>query len=464
MTTNQLIRDSIISDMSEGVMAIRFDGKIELVNDAALKIFGRREEELLGRTFAVCFFDEAQNDAFTQSVLDAIYDKASRQESYVPYYNAEGVRQLRIVSSYLKENGAPVGVILTISDITELTEMRDAVRAMEQIRGLNHQLEIRNTLLKETFGRYLSDDIVREILDSPDGARLGGQRRRLTILMSDLRGFTAMCARMEPESLITMLNHYFIEMYEEISRYHGTLIEFLGDGMFVIFGAPISSDHHASDAVAAALAMQKRMTRVNQWNAEHGFEPLSMGIGINTDEVIVGNIGSERRTKYGVMGPGVNLAGRIESYTTEGQILISPSTRASIPEELNVIREFSASPKGVSGVITLTVVAGIGAPYDIVLNHEELDEMRTLSAPAPVRFRVVDGKHMGGELYDGEILRISEKQALLRAEHTELSVFENLCLETGGKLYAKVTSVQADCAVLSFTSKPKTFKAWVREL
>ena len=111
-------------------------------------------------------------------------------------------------------------MVLVISDITELTELRDAVRAAQTIRGLNRQLELRNRVLQETFGRYLSDDIVREILDSPEGWRLGGHRQRLTILMSDLRGFTAISERMEPQDLISMLNHYFSEMYEEIERFH----------------------------------------------------------------------------------------------------------------------------------------------------------------------------------------------------------------------------------------------------
>jgi adenylate cyclase len=109
-------------------------------------------------------------------------------------------------------------------------------------------------------------------------------------MMSDLRGFTAMSERMNPQDLITMLNHYFGVMYEEIERYNGTLIEFMGDGMLVIFGAPVTTRTHASDAVAAALGMQKRMREVNKWNAERGYEPLEMGIGINTDEMILGNI------------------------------------------------------------------------------------------------------------------------------------------------------------------------------
>lgn len=190
MKNRSIIQNSIISDMSEGVMAIRFDGTIELVNDAAVAILERERKELENRKFASCFFAEEENDPFTECVLDVIYMKGRRQERYVPYYTPRGRKQLRIVSSYLKEMDEPVGVILVISDITELTQMRDAVMAMEKIRKLNESLALRNRVLQETFGRYLSDDIVREILESPDGWKLGGQKRTLTIMMSDLRGFT----------------------------------------------------------------------------------------------------------------------------------------------------------------------------------------------------------------------------------------------------------------------------------
>ena len=462
MKNRSIIQNSIISDMSEGVMAIRFDGMIELVNDAAVAILEREREELENRKFASCFFAEEENDPFTECVLDVIYMKGRRQERYVPYYTGRGRKQLRIVSSYLKEEDEPVGVILVISDITELTQMRDAVMAMEKIRKLNESLALRNRVLQETFGRYLSDDIVREILESPDGWKLGGQKRTLTIMMSDLRGFTMLCERMQPQDLIAMVNHYFSEMYEEISRYNGTLIEFLGDGMFVIFGAPVTTDTHASDAVAAAVGMQSRMKAVNEWNAERGFEPLSMGIGINTDAVILGNIGSERRTKYGVMGAAVNLAGRIESYTTEGQILISSATRAMIREDLEVDFTLDIIPKGVQETTTVYGVSGIGAPYDLHL-EKKTERLRQLPVPAAADFYYLDGKHVSGEKKQGMILSVSDNEMVLQTEE-DLSVYENLKIDIGDALYAKITQKENDLFTLRLTAKPACFDAWMEKV
>ncbi|MBO5496901.1 MAG: PAS domain S-box protein [Oscillospiraceae bacterium] len=459
MERNQIIQSSIISDMSEGVMVLGFNGVIDHVNDAVLEILEMTESELAGKSLARAFFQREENDAFIQSVVDAVYEHGKRQESYVPFYTAHSVKQLRVVSSCLHEQGEMIGVLLVISDITELTEMRDAVRAMEKIQELNHQLELRNRVLQETFGRYLSDDVVREILDSPGGWKLGGQRQNLTVLMSDLRGFTAMSERMKPQDLITMLNHYFGEMYEEIERYRGTLIEFMGDGMLVVFGAPTWRESHAADAVAAAIGMQKRMESVNRWNREHGYEALAMGIGINSDEMILGNIGSEKRTKYGVLGAAVNLAGRIESYTTGGQILISPGTQAAIAQELEIRQMLPVSPKGVKGEILLADVVGIGAPFSLKLDVKK-ESLQKLAEPAPVRFTRVDGKHTEDVWLDGSILEVSGESAMLSTGE-RLAMLDNLLIDIGGSLYAKVTQLDGENCRVSFTAKPPCFAKWL---
>lgn len=462
MERDQIIQSSIIADMSEGVLAVRFDGVIELANDAALDILEKEENGFVGTSFVRSFFDGEENDEFIQCVLDAVYEKGTRRESYVPYRTTHGVKQLRVVSSCLHERGEMIGVVLVISDITELTEMRDAVRAMERIQDLNRKLELRNRVLQETFGRYLSDDVVKEILDSPGGWKLGGQRQTLTVMMSDLRGFTALSERMPAQDLIAMVNHYFGQMYEEIERCHGTLIEFLGDGMLIVFGAPTWRASHPADAVAAAIGMQNRMEQVNAWNREHGYEPLAMGIGINTDEMILGNIGSEKRTKYGVLGAAVNMAGRIESYTTAGQILISPKTLAAIEEKLEVRQTLSISPKGVAGEIQVSDVTGIGGAYDLCLNAVT-EKLQPLPAAAPVCFSCLEGKHRNEEHLAGEILAISSREALLKTD-AALAALDNICLDIGGELYAKLTKKEGEQWRISFTAKPPCFETWVSRI
>lgn len=461
-THMDLIRESIIRDMAEGVMTIGFDGVITSVNEAAVHILGKSAAELEGQRFARCFFEYPENDRFNQTVLDAVYDTTTSHKNIVPYFTGEVTRQLHVTTSFLRSGEERVGVIAVISDISELAELRDAVKAMERIKALNTQLELRNQLLSETFGRFLSDEIVRQLLDTPDGLALGGKKRTLTVMMSDLRGFTAMSERMEAQSLITMLNHYLGEMTEVIQRRNGTIIEFIGDGIMAIFGAPALSETHAADAVAAAVEMQARMEEINRWNEERGYPTLEMGIGLNTGEVIVGNIGSEKRTKYGVVGSNVNLCGRIESYTVGGQILISPRTRAEANAELEVVQEQDIYPKGVQIPLRIAQVTAIGAPYNVAC-HEHFDTPTPLREGAAVTFFSIDGKHCSDEGESGTITGLSKSGATLRTA-APLKVFDNIQVEAGGKLLAKVIAADGEDFTLRFTSIPPGFPAWSQQL
>ncbi len=458
--SDDLIRESIIRDLSEGVLVIRFDGTISYLNEAALRILSRPRDELLGKRFAACFFDHAENDAFTQAVLDSVYDRSRPHEAIVPYFTGSATRQLRMMTSFLTDQGESVGVIVVLSDITELSELRDAVKAMERIRTLNDRLELRNKLLSETFGRFLSDEIVRQLLETPDGLTLGGKKRMLTIMMSDLRGFTAMSERMDATDLVTMLNHYLGEMTDVIEKRGGTIIEFIGDGILAIFGAPVPSASHAADAIAAAMEMEARMDAVNAWNAERGYPVLEMGIGLNTGEAIVGNIGSERRTKYGVVGSHVNLCGRIESYTVGGQILIAPYTREQCGAALEIAQEMTVYPKGVEGELVLSQVTGIGAPYNISAKLQS-SKPKSLARPIPVCFHKLDGKHGTVKPCFGGIVAIAHDGAVLDTE-TALKIYDNLQLETGGKLFGKITEHTKDGFLLHYTSIPAGYDAWLK--
>ncbi|MCZ6876263.1 MAG: adenylate/guanylate cyclase domain-containing protein, partial [bacterium] len=180
--------------------------------------------------------------------------------------------------------------------------------------------------IRDTFGRYISQEVVDELLSSPDGLKLGGELREVTFLVSDLRGFTALSSRREPGEVIQIVNRFLEPMVDTITHYQGTVDEFQGDGILAFFGAPLASSNDPVRAVACAVAMQRALVEINTEQRRRGLPELHMGIGINTGEVIVGNIGSEKRTKYGALGTPINMAYRIESHTVSGQVLISPST------------------------------------------------------------------------------------------------------------------------------------------
>lgn len=232
----------------------------------------------------------------------------------------------------------------------------------EKLEGLRQR-----DFVRATFGRYLSNEVVDQILDSREGLNMGGENREVTFLFSDLRGFTALASRLKPQQVIPILNLYFEEMVEIVAAYRGTVDEFQGDGMLVFFGAPFRAEDDAERALACAIAMQNKMTDINERHRREGLPELSMGIGINTGEVIVGNIGSEKRTKYGAVGTPINMAHRIQSHAKGGQILIGPRTREKIGEPVRVLSEFMVELKGIGGLVRVCDVTGIGGVYQLDL-------------------------------------------------------------------------------------------------
>jgi adenylate cyclase len=328
--------------------------------------------------------------------------------------------------------------------------------------------------IRKTFGRYLSDSVVATLLESPEGLKLGGERREITILTSDLRGFTATSERLPPEGVVKILNLYLGYMADVITDYQGTIDEFMGDGILVLFGAPMTCPDDAQRAVACAVAMQQAMEAVNEKMAELNLPKLKMGIGINTGEVVVGNIGSEKRTKYGVVGSHVNLTYRIESYTTSGQILISESTLAAAGAAVQVNGCKEVKPKGVKEPLKIYDVAGIGEPYNLVLTQEE-EVFLPLDDEIILHYSLLEGKDVKDEFYQGKLRQLSAQSALVALIPPELENIPpgltNLKLNVlaedypSGKsddIYAKVLdkpAPQPGCFYIYFTAQPPEVEA-----
>jgi len=207
--------------------------------------------------------------------------------------------------------------------------------------------------IRDTFGRYLSKEVVDEILKSPGGVDLRGELRDITILVSDLRGFTRIAESLEPRQVLELINRYLEKMTDIVMKHGGTIDEFTGDGILVFFGAPRAMPDHCQRAVECALEMQAAMNNLNAENLNHNLPELHMGIGINTGQLIVGNIGSERRMKYGAVGSPINLAFRIEAQTARGEILVSPEVSAQIDGVVGIRGPKEASLKGVDSPVTL---------------------------------------------------------------------------------------------------------------
>lgn len=460
----ELIHENIMRDMAQGIIIMDIDGVITYANPAAARILGRPEKEMLGQSFADCSCCFEGNGSFNQTMLDAAHGITPSYRGIIPYFIGEKFKKLYVSTSYLKnDDETKIGVIAALSDVSGIVELDNTEEAIEYIHGLNKKLEMRNNLLSDTFERYLSDEIVHQLLETPNGLEMGGKKRFVTILMSDLRGFTAMSERMEPHSLLAMLNHYFGEMTAIIQRRNGTILEFIGDSIMAIFGAPLPSESHASEAVAAAVEMQARMQAVNEWNLRRGYPVIEMGIGINTGDVIVGNIGSEKRTKYGVVGNNANLCSRIESYTVGGQILISPQTRELISEPLAVDREQVVFPKGVKAPLVLTNVMGIGGKYGLSCMAQDNEELLPLASPYKVEFFIIKEKHSDLESNQGVLTALSRREAILETS-VAIEEYDNLHLEIGEKLYCKVVAKEEKGWRLHFTGRPPEFEQWYKEM
>lgn len=182
--------------------------------------------------------------------------------------------------------------------------------------------------VKRIFSRYVSPDVYAELLDNPNAADLGGSRRDMTVLFSDLRGFTTFSEGRSPEEVIEQLNEYFAAMVEVVFAHRGTVDKFVGDMIMALFGAPLEDPHHADNAVRCARTMQARLVELNSNWKQGGRPELASGIGINSGEMVAGNLGSEKIQSYTVIGDNVNLGARIESLCKEfdAEILISEYT------------------------------------------------------------------------------------------------------------------------------------------
>ncbi len=279
------------------------------------------------------------------------------------------------------------------------------------------RLEGDRNFIKKTFGQFVSDEIAEHILEAPDGRHIGGEKREITVLMSDLRGFTAISEGHPAERVIRVLNNYLGEMTEIIQKYDGTIDEFIGDSILAMFGAPRHDDDHPRKAVACALEMQLAMARVNDRSRLAGLPEVEMGIALNTGEVVVGNIGSEKRTKYGAVGRHVNLTSRMESYSRGGQILVSASTRDRVGDVLEIRGEITAEFKGSADPVTIFDVGGLRSPYELRLPERSPEDWRLPATPVPVCFRVFAGKSKRGPVHMGAIAALTRRCARIESPH-----------------------------------------------
>ncbi len=238
-----------------------------------------------------------------------------------------------------KVRGIEAGADEFLTKPVDMVELQTRVKALVKAKLYRQQVIEKNALLEKILNRYLPDEVVAKILEDASLLKLGGLRDFVTILFADLTGFTAFADSVPPEHVMETLNQTFSRLTKIVADNHGTFDKYLGDGFMAFYGAPISSDNDALNAVRTAVEMRVAFEALKQEWGDSPRSQLGLAVGINSGEAIVGNLGSERMMNYTVIGDAVNIGARLEELAGPGQILIGQATHALV-EDLVVTRKF----------------------------------------------------------------------------------------------------------------------------
>jgi adenylate cyclase len=297
----ELMQRDILRSLSDGVISTDKEGRIIAANESAKELLGwdervRIEGKLIHEVIQIQDKDNLGTNKFVEWFNDALQgeDARSRQQ-YYPDRNllSKGTEQQRSVNLSIN----------SIADAADETRIRGALVVMEDISDEKR--------LKSTMYRYMTQELAEELLKLDD-AKLGGDRKEVSILFSDIRSYTSLTESLEAEEVVSMLNEYFESMVEAIFKYKGTLDKYIGDAIMAVFGSPLPLADHAWRAVQTSIEMRQRLKEFNKRREGDNKIPIRIGIGINSDSVISGNIGSSKRMEFTAIGDGVNLGSRLE--------------------------------------------------------------------------------------------------------------------------------------------------------
>jgi len=255
-----------------------------------------------------------------------------------------------------------------------------------------------------------AENLRQRISDAVDDAVSTSQEvdsRRVTILLSDLRGFTQVAEKYTALEMVEALNRYFARMSEIIIRWGGTIDKFMGDAIMALFGAPKQRPDDIEAALACAIEMQLAMKEINQANAAMGMAPLYMGIGINTGEVVAGNLGSALHSEYTVIGDQVNLASRVEAHSLRGQILLSENTWQLAREYISIGDVNEVRVKGKKGMVRMYELLATRRPHRLAAPRREIRNSPRVEVETPFTFQRLDGKSVLPQEHHGRMVDLS---------------------------------------------------------
>ena len=299
ITKEKQFNESILGSIATGVITLDTLGEIDSINSAGLNILKNEKENIVGNHYMYLF--EKDEEIIELITLCEIENK-TKSKLGIPFITVSDETVVNIsISPRVDPEGNRQGLVVAVEDISDISKV------------------------KNTFKRYVSKQVVDELLDNDAKLNLGGEQREITILFTDIRGFTSMSEKMQPEVVVSTLNEYFSEMIDIVFKYNGTLDKIIGDELMIVYGAPISTENDTSRAVETAIEMQKRLNEMNKDRLKKNQPPIYIGAGINKGPVISGNIGSRDMMDYTVIGDTVNVGSRLCSSAKPGEILVSSS-------------------------------------------------------------------------------------------------------------------------------------------
>jgi adenylate cyclase len=361
-----MIMDSVIKVMNaeRGFLMLKDDSTGDLIMKVARNMESEMKDQRL-HTISSSITSKVASEKKPILTTDAKSDERFSQQASVMGF---GLRSLLCVPLMVKEkvlgiiyidNRMLAGAFNEHSADLLMTFSSQAAIAIENAKLYNNVQK--ETKARTNLQRYLSPNLVEDILKKKENLVLGGEKIEVSVLFSDICGFTSMSEKMQPEDIVAMLNEYFTIMTKIIFKRYGTLDKFVGDAIMAIFGAPIFHPHSPMNAVRAAFEMQTALVELNKkWSIE-GKTTFNMRIGVNTGVVVAGNIGAEDRMDYTVIGDNVNLASRLESNAQPGKVLISQSTYEKVKSGIDVKQLEPIKVKGKSDLIPIYEVAAITA-------------------------------------------------------------------------------------------------------
>ena len=297
ITEAKQFNESILGSIATGVITINVLGEVDSVNKAGENILKMDKDSIINNHYMFLF--EKDPDVI-EIITKTELSKKITTEINIPFLTASQETIVNVSAApRIDINGNAEGLVIAIEDISDVSKV------------------------KNTFKRYVSKQVVDNLLEDETKLNLGGEEREVTILFTDIRGFTSMSENMEPEQVVMTLNEYFSEMIDIVFKHNGTLDKIIGDELMVVFGAPLAAEDDTERALNTAVEMQNKIKELNDIRKQRGEDPVLVGAGINKGFVVSGNIGSRDMMDYTVIGDTVNLGSRLCSAAGPGEIIVS---------------------------------------------------------------------------------------------------------------------------------------------